>query len=285
VEYARLFVLPDFFLRRRVRSNFLSNPEFDQIAIVTGGSRGIGRAISIALARRGAAVCVNYFSDRPAASAVVDEILSMGGRALALQADVANSDAVVAMVQRAGTELGPITILINNAGIVYPGSLETFRPEHLARMRAVNVDGTIFAIKAVSNGMRERCYGRIVNIGSVGAIGNTVAGTTFYGATKAEISILTRRFAMELGRYGVTVNNVVPGTVLTDIWKRGPLAENEVERRRLQKELAERSMVGRLGTPEDIANAVVFLADQASGWITAQDLVVDGGRMDYVGHS
>ena len=78
--------------------------------------------------------------------------------------------------------------------------------------------------------------------------------------------------------------NVVPGTVLTDIWKRGPLAENEVERQRLQKELAERSMVGRLGTPEDIANAVVFLADPASGWITAQDLVVDGGRMDYVGH-
>jgi 3-oxoacyl-[acyl-carrier protein] reductase len=263
----------------------LSDFGFDQIAIITGGSRGIGRAISIALACRGAAVCVNYVSDSAAAFAVVDEILSMGGRALAVQADVANSDAVVAMVQRAGTELGPITILINNAGIVYPGSLDTFCPEHLARMRAVNVDGTIFATKAVSNGMRERRYGRIVNIGSVGAIGNTVAGTTFYGATKAEISTLTRRFAMELGRYGVTVNNVVPGTVLTDIWKRGPLAANEVERQRLQKELAERSMVGRLGTPEDIANAVVFLADPTSGWITAQDLVVDGGRMDYVGHS
>ena len=151
----------------------------------------------------------------------------------------------------------------------------------LERMRAVNVNGVIHTVRAVMAGMKARRYGRIVNIASNAAIGTALPGTTFYAATKAEVLILTRRFALELGRSGITVNAVCPGWIVTDMARRGAGEEAFAQR---VASMRERTMVGRVGAPEDIAAAVAFLAAPEAGFVTAQVLTVDGGRMDYIGH-
>jgi NAD(P)-dependent dehydrogenase (short-subunit alcohol dehydrogenase family) len=254
----------------------------DQVALVTGGGRGLGRATARLLAQRGAAVCVNYAAHSHAAEALVAEIAAAGGRAIAVAADVAEAAAVEAMVARADRELGPLTILVNNAGVSWQGTLDTYEHEQFARMRQVNVDGVIHATRAVMAGMRSRRYGRIVNVSSIAAIGTAIAGNAFYAATKAAVVILTRRFAMELGAHRITVNAVLPGFVRTDMTQRG---RGATDWQGTEERFAARAMMGRIGEPEDIANAVVFLASPQSGWITAQTLTVDGGRMDYIGHS
>src|SRR5262252_1341195 len=252
----------------------------NQVAVVTGGARGLGRATARLLAQRGAAVCVNYAARADAAEALVAEIASAGGRASAEGADVAESAAVEAMVARAGAELGPVTILVNNAGVAWQGTLDTYDPVEVARMRQVNVEGVIHATRAVMGGMRARHYGRIVNLSSIAAIGTALPGNAFYAAVKAEVVALTRRFALELGPHGITVNTVAPGFVRTDMTQRGRGAADWPA---TEAGFAARTMMGRIGEPEDIANAVVFLASPESGWITAQVLTVDGGRMDYIG--
>ena len=252
-----------------------------QVAVVTGGGRGIGRATAKLLAERGAAVCVNYAAKADAADALVSEIAAGGGRAIAVKADVAEPTAVEAMVARAEAELGALTILVNNAGVSWQGTLETYDREWVARMQAVNVEGVINATRAVMGGMRARRYGRIVNLSSIAGIGTALTGNAFYGATKAEVLALTRRFALELGPHGITVNAVAPGFVRTDMTQRGRGAADWPG---TEQRFAARAMLGRIGEPEDIANAVVFLASPESGWITAQTLTVDGGRMDYIGH-
>lgn len=254
----------------------------DQVAVVTGGARGIGRATSRLLAARGAAVVVNYAANADAAEAVVAEITAAGGRAIAVAADVSDAAAVEAMIARAAKEFGPVTVLVNNAGIAAPATLDTFDPEKFARMRAVNVDGVVNATRAVMASMRERRYGRIVNIASNAGIGSALPGTTFYAATKAAVMIFTRRFALELGRHGITVNAVAPGFTRTDMTQGGRGADDWAA---VEKDLAGRAMTGRIGEPEDIANAVAFFAAPESGWVTAQVLTVDGGRMDYIGHA
>jgi 3-oxoacyl-[acyl-carrier protein] reductase len=233
------------------------------------------------LAREGAAVCINYVSRREEAETVVQEIRSAGGRASAVQADIGDRAQVQDLMQRVTGEMGPLSILVNNAGVVIRGTLETFVPADLERMRRTNVDGLIHVTQAVIAGMQERGYGRIVNITSIAGHGTTLPGSTFYAATKAAVSTLTRRFAMELGPHGITVNAVAPGFILTDMVKEG---RSEDEYQELLKSISERSMVGRVGDPEDIAHAVAFLVAPESGFITAQVITVDGGRMDYIGH-
>ena len=240
-----------------------------QTALVTGASRGLGRAIARQLAAQGAAVCVNYATRAAEAATLVEEIAAGGGRAIAVAADVGDAAQAEAMVHRVNDDLGPLTILVNNAGLAWRATLETFDVAGMERMRRTNVDGLIHMTRFAARTMRERGYGRIVNLSSI-------------AATKAAVSVLTKRFAMELGPFGVTVNAVAPGFILTDMVKDGRTPE---EYDRIVNKMSEISMVGRTGKPGDIANAVAFLAAPESGFITAQVLTVDGGRMDYIGHS
>ncbi len=253
----------------------------EQVALVTGGARGIGRATARRLAQHGAAVCINYAAHADAADAVVAEITKAGGRAIAVAADVADAAAVTAMVARTEKELGPLTILVNNAGVSWRGTLDDYDAAQVARMRAINVEGVIHATRAVVGGMRSRRYGRIVNVSSIAAIGTGLPGNAFYAATKAEVAILTKRFALELGAHGITVNAVAPGFVRTDLTRGGRGAGDWAA---TEARFAEKTMLGRIGEPDDIANAIAFLAAPESGWITAQMLTVDGGRMDYIAH-
>jgi len=259
-----------------------TSPLAGQAALVTGASRGLGRAIALRLARQGAAVCLNYRRREDAARSAVDEIREAGGRAVAVRADVADPKQVEALVERAAAELGPPSILVNNAGIALDVTLDDFDPGRLDAMRRTNVDAVIHTIRAVVPSMKVRRYGRIVNISSVAAHGTTLPGTTFYAATKAAVAVLTRRFAMELGPHGITVNAVAPGFILTDMVKEG---RTEADLHDAVARLSDRAMVRRVGAPEDIAHAVAFLASPESSFVTAQILTVDGGRMDYIGHS
>jgi 3-oxoacyl-[acyl-carrier protein] reductase len=182
------------------------------------------------------------------------------------------------MVARVAAELGPVDILINNAGVFHPGDLVSFDSAALADMHRINVDGVVTTTRAVAESMKARRFGRIVNLSSVAGLGTSVEGTTFYAVGKAAVIMLTRRFALELGSHGITVNAVAPGFVLTDMNRTGRTEADLAA-------IAARTMLRRIGTPEDIANAVAFLASPESGWITAQVLTVDGGRMDFIAHS
>ncbi|MGH9354630.1 MAG: SDR family NAD(P)-dependent oxidoreductase [Terriglobia bacterium] len=245
-------------------------------ALVTGASRGLGRAIALRLAHEGAKVGVNYVSQRDQAESAVAEIRSHGGSATALQADVADDAQVRAMVK----EFGNVDVLVNNAGIMINGDLTDFDYDQMDRMRRTNVDGLVNVTRAVVEGMKQRGFGRIVNLASIAGVGTAMAGTTFYAATKAAVSLLTRRFGMELGPHGITVNAVAPGFILTDMTK----GFGEERLRAIVESVSAKAMVRRAGRPEDIANAVAFLASPDSGFITAQILTVDGGRMDYIAH-
>ena len=246
-----------------------------RVALVTGSSRGIGRAIAIRLARDGCAVAVNYRERRDEADEVVDAIMRAGGRAVAVGADLASASDCSRLVESAQA-LGPIDILVNNAGIFRKGDIADFDYAQMDEMRSVNVDGLVHVTRAVVKDMQTRRWGRIVNIASVAGMGMSTVGTTFYSATKAAVISLTRRFALDLGQHGITVNAIAPGFIATDMAKQSGADFGAI---------AAKAMMRRVGAPEDIAAATSFLAGEDAGFITAQVLTVDGGRTDYIGHS
>jgi 3-oxoacyl-[acyl-carrier protein] reductase len=179
------------------------------------------------------------------------------------------------MIASVSSELGPVDILVNNAAILHRADLDQYDQPRFEEMRRVNVGGIINTTAAVADSMKQRRFGRIINLTSIAAFGTSLPGTTFYAATKAAVILLTRRFAMDLGPFGITVNAVAPGFILTDM---AAGLEDLIDR------ITAVTMVRRTGKPEDIANAVAFLSSPQSGFVTAQTLTLDGGRMDYIAH-
>ena len=248
-------------------------------AVVTGGSRGIGRAICMELARRGAAVVVNFQRQAAAADDVARKIVYGGGRAVSVRTDVADREMVNAMMDRVAEDFGQPDILVNNAGLMHRGELLDYREDEFDRMWRVNVKGVLYCCAAAAPGMMKRGWGRIVNVASNAAIGTAIPGTTLYAATKGAVLTLTKRFAFELSPHGITVNAVLPGFTNTDM----VLADKTpAEAEQIKRSIADRSLLGRTGEPEDIASVTGFLCSPASGFMTGQFLLADGGRQDYI---
>ena len=251
-------------------------------ALVTGGSRGIGRATAVMLASQGAAVGVNYHRRADAADEVVQEIRHSGGQALALGADVADRKAVDAMFEQCQRALGPIQILVNNAGLLIYGDLSSYDDSNFDQMWQVNVKGIVHCTAAAAEAMKESGFGRVINLSSIAAQGTAFAGTTFYATTKAAVLALTRRFALELGPHAICVNAVSPGLVPTDMPFESK-SRDEIDE--TIRTVSERTMLRRVGAPEEIASLICFLASPQAGFITSQVVTADGGRMDFLTHS
>lgn len=234
----------------------------DRVALVTGASRGIGRAVAISLAEAGAAVVVNYRERATEARNVVDEIRASGGRAMAIGADVSDARAVADMLAAAESELGPIDVLVNNAGIGIIRGIEDLTEEDFDRTISVNLKSAFLCIRAVVPGMRARRWGRIVNISSGAARGAGGIGP-HYNASKAGMEGLTRGYAARLVKDGITVNAVAPSLIETDMVRSG-LASSP-----------DRIPMGRFGTAEECAQAVLMVAGNA--YMTGQTVALSGG--------
>jgi 3-oxoacyl-[acyl-carrier protein] reductase len=232
-----------------------------RVALVTGGSRGIGAAIVNALSEAGAAVAVNCRERIEQANGLVEEIRRDGGRAIAVAADVSQASAVAAMVERITTELGPIDILVNNAGIAITRGVDDLTEADFDRTITVNLKSVFLCTQAVLPAMRARKWGRIVNISSGAARGAGSIGP-HYNASKAGVEGLTRGYAARLVKEGITVNAVAPSLIATDMMKD-------------QQQLVSRIPIGRFGTAEEVARAVMLLVDNA--YMTGQTIAMSGG--------
>jgi 3-oxoacyl-[acyl-carrier protein] reductase len=240
--------------------------------------------MALRFADEGASVAVHYRTNASLATDVCGRITAAGGIAICVQGDVAEPSDVNRIVQSVVTELGPIDILINNAGIGKLAPVLQASMADLDLMIGVNLKGALLCIQAVAKSMMERNYGRILNISSLAGLGTTLWGTGVYAATKAALVTLTKRVAMELGPYNITVNAIAPGFIATDTARQvGILSETDVVKR--VEDSARRAMLGRVGQPEEIANAALFLVSDEASFITAQTLTADGGRMDLLTHS
>ncbi len=240
----------------------------EKIALVTGSSRGIGRAIATHLARSGWAVCINYRERRDCAEALAAELIAEGCRAMVCQADVSDRCAVNAMVRRVEETFGPVSLLVNNAGIAGISLFQNISDEEWHRFFSVNVDGAFHCAQAVLPHMLHEHEGCIVNISSIWGLRGASCEVA-YSCTKSALIGMTRSLAAELAPSHIRVNCVAPGVIQTDML--GVLPPEVLP------QLAEQTPLGRLGTPEDIAHAVTFLADEKASFITGQVLTADGG--------
>jgi len=242
--------------------------ESGRVAIVTGGSRGIGRAVAIELARRGARVVVNYQSSADAAASVVAEIAAQGGTASSIKADVRLAEDAERIAKHALELYGTIDILVNNAGIARDGLLLRMKEKDWYDVLDTNLSGAFHCVKAVQRTLLKKRWGRIINMGSVvGLAGN--AGQANYAAAKAGLVGFTKALAKEFGPRGITANLVAPGYIETDMT--AGLAPDVVDRTLTLVPLS------RMGMPDDVAAAVAFFASEDAGYITGQVLRVDGG--------
>jgi NAD(P)-dependent dehydrogenase (short-subunit alcohol dehydrogenase family) len=242
-----------------------------KVALVTGASRGFGRAIALAFAREGADVAVNYRARGDAALEVVHASETLGRRSIAVRADVGREAEVQALVAEVHARLGPIDVLVNNAGVMDRGSFVDVPVSRYAGMFAINVTGTMLCTHRVLPGMIERRYGRIVNLSSqLARAGVGTGGFAAYAATKGAIESFTRALAHEVGEHGITVNAIAPGGIDTDMSR--AVMTPEYRARRL-RELP----VRRFGSVDDVASCAVFLAADGAGYLTGQVLHPSGG--------
>lgn len=238
------------------------------VALVTGAARGIGREIALKLARDGFAVAVNYASSEAKAEKVVAQIETAGGRAVALQADVSDPDAVVSLFSTVTDELGPVHVLVNNAGITDDGLVLRMSADQWDSVLNTNLRSVFLCTKAALRSMVRARSGRIINISSVSGIsGNPGQGN--YSAAKAGIIGFTKSVAKEVGSRGITVNAVAPGFIKTDMTETlGAAVIDGVE---------QQIALGRMGLPKEVASMVGYLASSDASYITGQVIVVDGG--------
>ena len=251
----------------------------DKVAVVTGASRSIGRGIALAFAKEGCAVVVNYRKSREEAEEVVKAIEEMGGRALAVQCDVSKRDDVERMFSTAIKEFGKVDILVNNAGVAKRGSILDTTDEVWDMHMEVNLKGVFLCTQVAARHMVERRYGKIVNISSNSGFGIAMDGETAYAVSKAGVIQLTKSSAYDLGPYGINVNCGAPGAVDTEMLRGG---RSDAEYEKVLQGRRERAILGITGKPEDIANAVLFFANDKSHYITGKTLLVDGGRKDFL---
>jgi 3-oxoacyl-[acyl-carrier protein] reductase len=244
-----------------------------RVALVTGASRGFGRAIALAFAAEGAAVVVNYVGSRPQAEEVAAAIRDLGRDAVVVRADVAREDDVRHLVEATLTRFGRLDVLVNNAGIMTHGPFLEVAVADYDRMLAVNVVGTMLCTRAALPAMIERGHGRIINLSSqLGTIGGVAGsgGVAAYAATKGAIDSFTKAIAREFGQHGITANAIAPGSIETDMSR--AVMTPEFKARRVQE-----LPVRRMGTVEDVARVAVFLASEASGFLTGQIIHASGG--------
>jgi NAD(P)-dependent dehydrogenase (short-subunit alcohol dehydrogenase family) len=243
-----------------------------KIALVTGGSRGIGRGIAVGLAEHGADVAIVYRSAEAEARGVADQIRKLGRRAWVYQQDLAETDKLTALADRIWQDCGRIDILVNNAGMAYFERFDEVTPEHWRRVLAVNLDAVFFVTQQVARRMVEAgIKGRIINLSSKNGF-VAEAGLAHYNASKGGIELLTQSLAIELGQYGITVNTIAPGIIETEIGD-----EFEVDPAFFTYYFEHIPLEHRFGSVEDCVGAAVFLASRAGAYMTGQHLIIDGG--------
>ena len=234
-----------------------------RLALVTGGSRGIGRAIALTLGKNGCDIAVNYNASAEAAEALCEELAALGARASAFRADVSDRTQVEALFKAVEAGMGPVEILVNNAGITRDNLLMRMKPEEWDAVLAANLSSAFYCTKEAIRGMAKARWGRIVNIASVvGLVGN--AGQANYSASKAGLIGFSKSVAREYAARGITVNAI--GTDMTGVLKE-----------QVREAILGQIPLGRMGSPEDVARAVAFFASEESSYVTGQVLAVDGG--------
>jgi 3-oxoacyl-[acyl-carrier protein] reductase len=251
-----------------------------KVALVTGGSRGIGRAIALTYAKEGANLAINYINNADEAEAVVTEIKKMGRKALVIKADVSKTTDVKKMIESTLKAYGKLDILVNNAGILIPTNLLDTTEEDWDKVMATNLKGPFLCTREAAKTMIKQRYGKVINTSSISGLGCNPTGEGSYGCAKTALIMLTSIYAQELGPYGINVNALAPGWIKTDMTKGKSGAQAE----EIDKRKAGLAAMRRIGDPQDIANLALFLASDESSFITGQVIVADGGRVDFVSH-
>ncbi len=251
----------------------------NKVALVTGGGTGIGRAISLEFASAGANVAISS-RKMENLTKVAKEIEEKGRRALPIAADVTVKEQVRRMVDKVIEEFGQIDILVNNSGVGRSMPIVDFTEENWDIVMNTNVKGVMFCTQAVARHMMERKYGKIINISSTAALGQFAVGSSAYGTSKFAVNGFTKASAFEFGPYGINVNAICPGRILTNIVYKERTQEQVDEFVRVG---IESSVLGRIGEPEDIAHLALFLASDDSSWITGEIIASNGGRTNLMG--